>query len=272
VNLAGLRREHAVALGLGFLALTMGLAFYEPELAPWGDNAQFIVLAKALASGQGLREMNQPDRPVHRKYPAGFPLMLAAVERIKPDAIPVMKGLVLGMFVLSAVLAYWLLLLWGCGRLGALVAVLFCTSQLALQFASEVMSETPYLCFSLVGLLLFEKQEQAGDHPAGRWFFVGAVLATLWSIMVRSVGLTLAGALCLRLAVKRRFGRALILGVSAATTMFTQRLIRGPGPDDYMQAYRLVDFYDAAKGTLSAAGILRRALGRESASASTAST
>jgi hypothetical protein len=252
------RREPAIALGLAFLALTLGLAFQEPELAPWGDNAEFMVLAKSLASGQGLRDISRPDSPVHRKYPAGFPLMLAAVERVSPGSVGCMRALVLAHFVLSVVLLYWLLLLWDWPRLAAPVTVLFCTSALVLQFVTDVMSEIPYLCFSLLALLLHELQERAGARPAGRWLFAGAAAASVWATLVRSVGITLVGALCLRLAIKRRFARAAALAAVAAATLATQSLLRGSGSDDYTQAYRLVDYYDLSKGAVGLGEFVQR--------------
>lgn len=254
------RREHVYALGLGLLALSLGLGFYQPELAPWGDNAQFIVVAKSLASGQGLREINHPAKPTHKKYPAGFPLMLAAVERIRPDAVQAMKGMVLAQFVLSTVLIFWLLQLFVDRRLAAAVAILFCSSQLALQFASEVMSEVPFLCFSLIALLLGRLEEQAQSTSSRRWLLAGTIAASVWALLLRSIGAALIGALALRMVLRRRYlGAGLLVALGAAAFLLHSAML-GAGDNEYLAAYTLVDFYDAAKGQVTWGGLMDRAL------------
>jgi hypothetical protein len=152
-------------------------------------------------------------------------------------------------------------LIWTQRRLLAgLVGLLLGTNALALHFASEVMSEVPFLCVSLLALLLHEKQEQADERTASRWFYAGSTIAIVWALLLRSVGIALVAAIGLRLALRRRWLRAAGLAAAAGSTFLLHRLVRGPGSDEYLSAYLLVDYYDATKGRLDLGGFLERAL------------
>ena len=253
-----LRREHVIALGLGFLALTFALSFYDEELSDWGDNAQFVVVAKSIATGAGFREINDPARPVHRKYPIGFPLTLAPFELVKPNAFSAMKVFVLCLFVITTVLIYFLLLPWSGRWTAAATAALFATNRLSLIFAHQIMSEIPYLCLSMLALLLYFKAERARGSPGERWWIAGMIVACLWALLLRSVGLALVAALCGRLALDRRWWGAASLAVGSVGTILIHSLVRGSGHNIYMRAYILVDWYDVERGYVTLGGLLAR--------------
>lgn len=240
--------EHVWALGLFFLALVCGRTVYSDELSSWGDNAELIVLAKSIAAGQGLREINRPDRPVHRKYPPGWPLMLAAIERVRPDGLGTMKHLVLGMFVLSVVLTYWLIAAWGRPRLAIVVAVLLCTNRVVLHFSHVVMAEVPYLFFSLLALMLYSRHERRG----GPWSLVGLFLVVAWAALIKSSGVALAGGLCLAFVLRRRWVRGGLLVGAAAVAWGVAQLVRGLAQQpEYLGQLVAVDPYDPARGLLT---------------------
>jgi len=46
----------------------------------------YIGAARSLADGQGYREPALPGNPWQTKFPPGYPLMLAAILQIKPNA------------------------------------------------------------------------------------------------------------------------------------------------------------------------------------------
>jgi hypothetical protein len=70
---------------VGALALGSGLAVV--DTLPVGvvhDDAMYVILARALASGQGYRYLNLPGLPAATHFPPGYPALLAAVSWMAP--------------------------------------------------------------------------------------------------------------------------------------------------------------------------------------------
>src|SRR5580700_10867791 len=61
------------------------VALLAPGVAYYGDDATYIVTAKAIAEGHGYRIISSPDAPPQTKYPPIFPALLACVWVIVPD-------------------------------------------------------------------------------------------------------------------------------------------------------------------------------------------
>ena len=70
---------------VGALALAAGIAVVDAR--PVGvvhDDAMYVILARALASGQGYRFLNLPGAPAATHFPPGYPAFLAAVSWVVP--------------------------------------------------------------------------------------------------------------------------------------------------------------------------------------------
>ena len=74
-----------------------------------GDNAHYLLLAKALAEGKGYRDIFRPDAPPHTLYPPLFPLMLAGVIALRGIDMYLMKLLVSLGAAVTLMLTYILL-------------------------------------------------------------------------------------------------------------------------------------------------------------------
>jgi len=204
---------------LALLGLTVGSWTFDAKLSRSGDNAEFITLARSLARGQGLSYIHLPEARPATKYPFGFPLMLAPLaaseEQIAASAQggePIadwiaMKWLVVALFAASAPLLY-LLVRREAGEAAALaVTALAITNPLLAEYGHQVMSEIPYLAFSLAALLLLQRGLEEGRREWNGWLIGGFALA-LWAYYVRSVGVALLGALLVHLAWRREWRRA----------------------------------------------------------------
>ena len=49
------------------------------------DDGIYLVLAKALATGEGYRYLNIPGTPAATHYPPGYPIVLAALWKVTPE-------------------------------------------------------------------------------------------------------------------------------------------------------------------------------------------
>ena len=71
---------------LGALALAVALATVTPwPVGVYQDDAIYVVLAKALASGDGFRMINMPGAPHATHFPPAYPLLLAALWKLYPS-------------------------------------------------------------------------------------------------------------------------------------------------------------------------------------------
>lgn len=67
------------------LALAAGLFALDPSPAGvYYDDAHYVLLGRALATGEGYRYLNLPGAPFATHYPPGYPVFLALLWRIAP--------------------------------------------------------------------------------------------------------------------------------------------------------------------------------------------
>lgn len=247
-------------LGLGLLAFLLAAWTFDPKLALSGDNTEFMTLARSLVQGQGLSYISLPDPKPATKYPFGFPLMLAPLEWLAPGNWAAMNWLVVLFFAASIPVIY-LLAREPLGRLPALLVALWCaTLPLLLDFSHQVMSEVPYLFFSLLSLWLIERSLKEEEGIRGNYWFIGGFAAMMWSYYVRSAGIVLVGAIFLYLLLQRRFRQSLVLGGGAVLVALPWSL-RNSAIGEEMSYFRQlisVNPYFPEQGTVDLAGLLER--------------
>lgn len=189
-----------LALLGGYLLAADGL------LGTWGDNAHYMIVARAIAEGAGLRDVHTPGAPPFA-YPAPlFPALLSLAVGAWGYAIAPLERLV----ALSGALA--VLLAWRLWReldepAPFLLALAAGFSPHVVAFAHDVMSELPYLALSLVALLFVarvHRLDAAGDARRG----AGATLllclcaaATIAAWLTRTIGVALVAGVVLSLLV-----------------------------------------------------------------------
>jgi hypothetical protein len=158
--------------------------------------------------------ISDPRMPLMALYPPGYPVLVAVVlaalgcaGELLAAVVPVKLVSVAG-FVASIALAYDLLRRRHT-RLAPMVALLMACNPQLLHFANEVGTEMPYLLVSLATLWVFKRWERS--LTVARLIGLAVMLVTLFHI--RSIGLVLAGALMLCLALRGERREALVLGV-----------------------------------------------------------
>src|SRR5437868_1319470 len=93
--------------GLIFAAAAVSAAWSaDLRTPPRFDGAGYAVLAEALATGQGYREIDRPDSPRHAHFPPGYPVALATLWSATGRSVPAAHGLSL-ISTVAATLAAW---------------------------------------------------------------------------------------------------------------------------------------------------------------------
>ena len=84
-------------VGIAGLALATGLAIVDAlPVGVVADDAFYVILARALANGEGYRALNVPGHPAGTHFPPGYPALLALVSFVAPPfpaSIAVFKAL-----------------------------------------------------------------------------------------------------------------------------------------------------------------------------------
>jgi hypothetical protein len=209
--------DRLAPLILGAIVLAVAVLTITPwPVGVFQDDAIYVVLAKALASGEGFRMINMPGAPHATHFPPGYPLVLAALWKLFPsfpDNIVVFKFLNAAFLAGTAIATYRF-----CRSrlelepLGAAIAAAVGTmSVVVLVITGVVLSEPLYMLLVIPTLLVAERAAEDGSlrTAAGAGALIG-VLA-----LVRSVGMFLLPAALVVLLVRRRWRSAAILAASA---------------------------------------------------------
>lgn len=183
----------------GFLltAAVLALGALNNELGGLGgDNAAYILLSKSLVTGQGYRSIWQPGAPLHIAYPFGFPLLLAPiVALLGAHAFLAMHLMVIAWSLTCLFL--WVRWVRAETTPGIALASVGCTAATSLWLGStqQILSEFPYLAFSLLSLLLARREMASSAKDPWRTrndlalFAMG--LCLLAAYFTRTVGMTL---------------------------------------------------------------------------------
>jgi len=75
---------------IGVIVATIAIAIALAAIPNWPagvfqDDGIYVVLGKALASGEGYRYLNLPGAPYATHYPPGYPLFLALLWKLSPQ-------------------------------------------------------------------------------------------------------------------------------------------------------------------------------------------
>ena len=255
---------------------------------PGGDNAGYVALAHSLVTGQGYTELWDPAAPAHTKYPPVFPLLLAGAMTLGATTWAGLKTVP----VLFALLAVAAAFMWGRARRGVLwggaIALLTGWSATLLYHAHYLLSDVPFLAFTLGALWLLEERRDeppgAAERPAegesatsaastptrdpaldpgvATLALAGAIAFAGLAYFTRSAGLPLVAAVFAVLALRRRFralgAGAVALGIPAVLWLLRGRNVVTDGA--YLREFWMVDPYQPQLGEIGVGGLIPRVL------------
>ncbi|NOZ64881.1 MAG: hypothetical protein GXO71_08210, partial [Caldiserica bacterium] len=165
---------------LVFLTL-LYLSYLTPNLSLDGDNARYIILSKSLLSEKSLNFINQPGSPVAHPFTPGYPLLLIPFLVIGKGAVIILKISSLLFLVLSL---YLIKKQFSDVPYPSFLLLLLSLNPYLISFSHQVMSELPYMFFSLLTLKL---SEEDSNFRASLWLLASLV----FSIAIRQIGVSL---------------------------------------------------------------------------------
>lgn len=246
--------------GLVLLHLFLCIALFDPKIHFGGDSATYMMLAESITEFSYSLSLD-PGPPVsHTKYPAGYPLLLAPLVFLFGRNVVVLKLLSM-IFTAGSVLVFcayarkkreplpWFLL-----------ALAFAVLPGVIDYSRWMLSEAPFLFFTLLALWMLREDLDRGGGALGRAFWLG-LAASVMSFHVRTIGALLLVAGSVSYLIRGEWRRFLAHGsIGAALTipwLVRTRLATGT-TSSYLEEFRLVSIYSPESGYLDAAGVVGR--------------
>jgi hypothetical protein len=203
----------ALAIALcSALSLAGNTALQAP---PRFDGAGYAMLAKALATGQGYRDIALPQPTRHTHFPPGYPAALALVWKMTGTSVAAAHLFSCACTVTATILA-WLWFRWLYPRtvtfvLGLALAVNWTWGRTG----GAILSEPMFLMLGQLALLVSVHAGRRGGAAHG--VMLGAILAGC--VLTRHVGIGLAAALGLDLLLRRRWSTVVAAGLTSAALL-----------------------------------------------------
>lgn len=165
------------------------------------DDALYVILAKALATGHGYHWLNLPGAPPATHFPPGYPLFLAAIWRVFPS----FPGNVLAFKAANAALlalASWAMVPFLRRRFGftpiaaAGLSIIACLGLPLLSLSTLVLSESLFLAL-LIPLLTLAESVIEGERRTKDLVVLGVLAAIATLVRTHGIALVAGAALAL---------------------------------------------------------------------------
>jgi hypothetical protein len=193
------------------------------------DDGMYVILAKSLATGHGLRWLQLPGTPAATHYPPGYPAMLALLWAAFPrfPANVVLFKIANACFLAAAAgcVAAFLRRRFAFASWAAVALAVIGTASLpTLILSAQVMSEPLFLAL-LVPTLFFAERviDRDAAHGSARDAALVGLMVGLVTL-VRANGIAVAAAVGLLLITRRRWREALAFGLTTLALLLPWQL------------------------------------------------
>lgn len=171
----------------------------DPALYLWGDNAHYVIVAKAIATGRGWTDIHFPDSPPFR-YPIPlFPLLLAPIVALFDYALVPLKLLIIATGLVAVFALHRLYQRLLDAPTAFVLAALVVVSPQVVSFTHQVMTEIPYVALSAMAVLAALRYGAEARWATRTGVLLGVLLAA--SVLVRTLGAALVAGVVAYLAL-----------------------------------------------------------------------
>jgi len=244
-----------LVLLVGIVAYSMA---FDAKVDLSGDNVSYYKLGKAVAGGKGFVNINNPQLNASNHFPPGYPAIMA-VFMVFADSITFMKVLN-GLFFLGSLVLMWLIF-WHFSKsraLAAVVCILLALNAHLLRYSTIMMSEIPYLFCSMLALWFLLKNQEAKKPWLDVWFWA-CLVAIVLTYHIRSLGISLVGAIFIYWLFKKQWLRAGVW-IGGFVLLALPWFLRGQalGGSSYVRQLKMINPYRAELGQAGFGDIVDR--------------
>ncbi|MEQ9167881.1 MAG: hypothetical protein RLO12_16590 [Fulvivirga sp.] len=259
-NYTGYKSRWILLGALAVAFLFASIYTFDSKLALLGDNASYYSLGKSIAQGEGYVDISKISKSPNNHYPPGYPVIISTFL-IFSESIVAIK--VLNEIFLAALLWLVFLLVTKISEsyiLGFVITLTAIFNSHLLFYSSLIMSEIPYMFFSLLAIYFYGRINFEGNYWKDKnWIIV--VLATIMAYYVRSLGIALLAGFCLHMLLNKRI-KLMGAFISAFVIGALPWFIRGQsmGGASYMNQLKLINPYNPGLGDASMSDFIDRVL------------
>jgi 4-amino-4-deoxy-L-arabinose transferase-like glycosyltransferase len=189
------KTQTIMLLILSITFLCMANYTFDRKVAVSGDNANYYILGKSIAQGKGITNIHYTDETPASRFTPGYPVIIGGAMQIFGAEITGIK-LLNYLFLLGAVILLFFIIkqITGSENLAFVTALLCVMNVHLLSYATIIMSEIPFLFFSLLTFFFLLRSKQNFEWKD--YYFWLFLLALVGSYYVRTIGVALLVASC----------------------------------------------------------------------------
>ncbi len=233
----------------------LSILLFDPKLFTGGDNAVYVILGESIAAGKGYKNIYQPDEPPHTQYPPGFPFLLSFGILIFGSNIILLKFLIFltgiaGLFFMYYIVSEVF------KENTKLVMLFFVSIPIFIIYNHWILSEIPFLCFSL-GAIYFARKSEVRNNLV---YFLVATVFSVGSFFIRTAGISLVIAFAVYLIIKKRY-LYLLLFCAIFLALFIPWEVRNariPDNTGYLAQLLAKNPYQMEAGNIGLTDLIRR--------------
>ncbi len=177
-----------IAILIGFM---ISYAYvFDTKIDMNGDNASYYMLGKALNQGEGYVNINSVFKSPNNHFPPGYPVIISGVLHVWNSftAVKILNGI---FFLCTLILAYIIVRDISGNNVVAWISVPFLlVNTHLLRFSTIMMSEIPFMFFSLLSIYFFFKAyNQTGKREITN--YIAAFIFFMVAFYIRTLGIAL---------------------------------------------------------------------------------
>ncbi|NND08342.1 MAG: hypothetical protein HKN87_18335 [Saprospiraceae bacterium] len=197
------RKVNWSILSVAFLGVAMlYLGSFNPILAPNGDNAEYLLTTKSLVERGGAYRLHTPNETANGLASLGLPVILSPIYATWGMDLFKMKALIMLFGILIFPVVFFLFRREHGLAYAAILSMLIASSPYLISMSTTIMTEIPYIFWSLLAVLLAHLYYQRTKAYLGLAILL--LLSILAAFLTRAVGITLVGAFICYFLMKTR--------------------------------------------------------------------
>lgn len=228
-----------------------------------GDNANYYIYAKAIATGHGYSDLSSPGNPPTANFPPGYSILMAPIFWLT-DSI-VVQNYLGEVFLLVSVIFLFLFTATYLKNKGfaLFISIIVLSNFFILQFATMMMSELPYILFS-IGVLWYLIKINEQSHT-NKYDLIILILIAVFAYHIRTQGVVLLLSIIAQFIFNKKWKNAIYsthgFALGALPWILRNKYLKLEG-SRYLSQTMLIDQLNPDKGNLPIAKVIARTFGQ----------
>ncbi len=177
---------------------------YDPKIGLSGDNMDYYILGKSIASGKGYCNISHPSEMPANHFPPGYPFIISLLLLIK-DNVATLKIANGVFYFFSIILSFFIFRkITGNSLLAFVTSLIVLVNFHLLSYATDEMSEIPYLFFASLTVYLMMNLDTAKPIFKNPAFFL-LIFCLSFSYYIRTAGISLVFGVCFYFAWQKNW-------------------------------------------------------------------